>query len=78
MNAEWTKIVEWVKGKWPQEDTYPPEGIEVLVTDGTRYDVAWYVVQENMWVKTNVAKDDLEAFKNFKPTHWAPINKLKQ
>lgn len=71
---EWIKIVEWIPYQPKQLDTYPPEGVEVLVTDGTHYDVAWYLRSgEYRWVKTNVKNDALDDFLNFIPTHWSSI-----
>jgi len=54
---EWTKLI---KDKY---DTYPKEGIEVLVSDGKSYDVAWYLMSgEYRWVKNDLVKDSLLDF----------------
>lgn len=74
---DWIKLEPWIPGKRNQIDTWPEEGIEVLVTDGTHYDVAWYLYSQSyMWMKTSVKQDDCVEFVNFVPTHWASISKV--
>ena len=52
-------------------DTYPPEGIDVLVSDGTHTDVANYLrSSEYKWTKVNVKDDELNDFTNFIPIEW--------
>lgn len=74
---KWTKIIEWLPNTPNQKDTYPEEGVEVVVSDGKHYDVAWYLRSgEYKWVKTCLRIDTLYDFSDFKPTHWAPIDEL--
>lgn len=74
----WVTIVEWIPGKFNQVDTYPDEGIELLVTDGTHYDVAWYARSgDYKWIKTKLLEDTIEDFVAFKPTHWTYITPPK-
>lgn len=55
-------------------DTYPEEGVEVLVSDGTNYDVAYYLRSgEYKWVKINVKKDTSFGFTSFVPIKWKEI-----
>jgi len=56
------------------DDHEPPEGIEVLVSDGTNYDVAYYIKSgEYKWLKVNVKDDDVSDFDNFTITKWSFI-----
>lgn len=65
---------------------YPPEGVDVVVTDGKSIDVAYYVYSGSQWVKFDEKRDDkgnkcrwslASLTKNCKlvqmtisPTHW--------
>lgn len=52
-------------------DTYPKEGIDVLVSDGEDYDVAYYLRSgEYKWMKTDLIQDDAHDFKQFIITKW--------
>ena len=56
------------------DDTFPPEGEEVLVSDGFNYDVAWYIRSgEYKWLKSNVIRDITFDFKSFVPIKWKSI-----
>lgn len=59
----------------PEEDnTFPEEGVEVLVSDGINYDVAWYLRSGSYkWVKSNLVHDDLDDFRSFIPIKWLTI-----
>lgn len=60
----------------PSKDTFPPEGIEVLISDGENYDVAYYLRSgEYKWIKVKVKDDDIEDFLQFVPTMWCKIQK---
>lgn len=67
------------KGDWHifvEEDskTYPPEGVEVLVSDGVHCDVAWYIMSgEYKWVKDDLENDDLLDFTSFVVKKWKYI-----
>ena len=51
-----------------------PEGVEVLVSDGTHYDVAYYLKSsEYKWLKVSVKDDDVSDFYNFKVIKWSLI-----
>ena len=57
-------------------DTYPPEGENVLVTDGTDYDVAWFLMSsEYVWKKNFRVTDNCEDFIEFVPVQWCTIIK---
>lgn len=62
--------MEWINF----EDELPPEGVEVLVTDGIHYDVAWYLMSgEYIWRKNILEKDDVIEFTAFTPIKWKEI-----
>lgn len=60
--------------------TYPPEGVECIVTDGKHYDTAYFIRSgEYKWLKINYAKDNVSDFNSFVPTDWiipSPYDKL--
>lgn len=65
MKNDWTCIL--------QEDieTYPSEGVEVIVSDGKNYDIAYYLMSsEYVWMKVHPLKDTAKKFKEFTPTMW--------
>lgn len=65
----WIKIIE---GDYT---TYPEEGIEVLVYDGSNFDVAYYLRIEHKWVKKMNIKDDFfQDFTSFVPKCWSVGN----
>ena len=67
-NVSWTEIIKNDFG------TYPEEGIEVLVTDGIHYDVAYYIMSgEYKWVKKDLIKDDINDFISFPISKWSYI-----
>jgi hypothetical protein len=67
--------MKWIDFIENNFDTYPSEGHDVLVTDGTNYDVAWYVMSGTYkWMKTDLQADDSKEFNQFKITKWAYIN----
>jgi hypothetical protein len=44
--------MEWVYLTKNDYDTYPDEGCDVIVSDGTHYDVAYYIMSGSYkWVK---------------------------
>ena len=60
-------------------ETYPNEGISVVVSDGANYDVAYYLMSgEYKWVKVCVKRDCLKNFKDFAVTKWSYIEEEKQ
>lgn len=60
-------------------DTYPPEGIDMLVTDGTHYDVANFLMSSSyVWMKTNMEEDDQREFKDFPIVKWRAIPTTNQ
>lgn len=66
--------MNWVKLLENDYDTYPKEGYSVIVSDGTNYDVAWYLMSSSyVWMKTDVVKDDAKKFNQFKITKWSYI-----
>lgn len=55
-------------------NTYPKEGVEVLVSDGENYDIAWYLMSsEYMWMKTDHAKDTADKYKGITIIKWSYI-----
>lgn len=68
----------WIEIHKDDIETFPGEGITVLVTDGTNYDVAWYLMSsEYKWVKTDITNDCLIDFEAFVPTMWRTIDKFR-
>ncbi len=56
-------------------ETFPKEGVEVLVSDGTNYDVAWYLMSsEYIWKKNIINEDNTINFESFIPTKWCHID----
>lgn len=54
--------------------TYPKEGINVLVSNGTHHDVAYYIMSgEYKWVKEDLINDDYFDFTSFDVLKWAYI-----
>lgn len=52
-------------------ETYPPEGVEVLISNGRNFDVAYFLMSgEYVWMKVNVKKDNAKKFKSFTPIKW--------
>lgn len=55
-------------------DTYPTEGINVLVSDGIHHDVAYFIKSQTYkWFKVNLKLDDANEFDEFEITKWAYI-----
>lgn len=48
---------------------YPPEGVDVVVTDGKSIDIAYYVYSGSKWVKYDETIDDVVEM-ILTPTHW--------
>jgi len=56
-------------------DTYPREGITVIVSDNVNYDIAWYIMSsEYRWLKTDLVNDTVNDFEQFTITKWAYFN----
>lgn len=65
----------WFEIKEDDIDTYPSEGIDVLISDGKNYDVAYYLMSsEYVWMKVDIALDSADEFKGFTPIKWKYIN----
>ncbi len=65
LGYDWVTIID------EDYDTYPKEGYTVLVSDGTFYDVAYYVMSSSyVWMKSNIEEDDSNLFTSFVPTKW--------
>lgn len=66
--------MNWIVIEKDNYDSFPKEGIEVLVSDGKHYDVAYYIMSgEYKWVKVDVIQDDINDFNSFVITKWAYI-----
>ena len=56
------------------DKTFPPEGEEVLVSDGKNYDVAYYLRSgEYIWKKVNIEMDRADDLTNFNIIKWRSI-----
>jgi len=56
-------------------ETFPKEGINVLISDGKHYDVAYYLMSSTYeWRKVNLKNDNAKKFKDFTPIKWKYIN----
>ncbi len=67
--------ITWIKLREGEYETYPKEGIDVLVTDGTHLDITWFLMSSTYeWRKTDLAIDDAKLFNQFTITQWAYIN----
>lgn len=66
--------MEWINIILDNYDTYPPEGEDVLVSDGTNYDVVYYIMSgEYRWLKEHIERDDVDDFTSFIPVKWKRI-----
>ena len=65
---KWNKIIN------KDYDTYPNEGIDVLVSDGINYDVAYFVMSGSYyWLKADLINDEAYKFKAFIIKKWTYI-----
>lgn len=61
------------------KESFPPEGIEVLISDGINNDVAYYVRSyPPKWVKVNIKEDNISDFIQFVPIMWGFIPILEE
>ena len=66
----------WVYLTLNDIDTFPNEGIDVLVTDGKKYDVVWYLMSsEYKWMKTDLINDEANEFNSFTIKKWRYVTK---
>lgn len=57
-----------------KDDSFPDEGVDVLVSDGVNYDVAYYIRSGSYkWVKVDLIRDDIDDFKSFEIIKWCYI-----
>ena len=62
---KWNNII---KGDY---ETYPREGIDVLVSDGINYDIVYYIMSgEYKWLKVDLIEDDCKDFVSFDIIKW--------
>lgn len=73
--------MKWIIFNKDIPETYPPEGVDVLVCSGLddvgniSYDVAWYLMSsEYVWMKTDIEADDSKEFTAFVPVSWKFID----
>lgn len=67
--------MKWVTLIENDYNTYPKEGYTVIVSDGTNFDTAWYLMSsEYIWMKSNLKSDYSDEFNQFKITKWSYIN----
>ena len=67
--------MNWIEIIKDDYKTYPDEGIEVLVSDGENYDVAYYIMSGcYKWLKVNLIEDDINDFKSFIISKWCYID----
>jgi hypothetical protein len=66
--------MSWILINENDIETLPKEGIDVLISDGDNYDVAYYLMSsEYVWMKVDLEKDDAFVFKGFTPTKWKQL-----
>lgn len=66
---------EWVYFDENNSETFPPEGEDVLVSNGTNYDVAWYILSSSYkWLKCHIELDEVDEFTSFVPIKWKNLN----
>lgn len=69
-------MINWIniiKGNYA---TYPDQGIDVLVSDGKNYDVAWFIMSgDYKWLKNNIKDDTAEEFNSFEISKWTYIDR---
>lgn len=69
-------MINWIniiKGNYA---TYPDQGVDVLVSDGKNYDVAWFIMSgDYKWLKNNIKDDTAEEFNSFEISKWTYVNK---
>jgi len=66
--------MKWVIINEADYTTYPDEGVDVIVSDGTHYDVAYYIKSSlYIWFKVDLIADDAVEFKSFNITKWSYI-----
>jgi len=67
--------MNWIEIIKDDYNTYPKEGIDVLVSDGKNYDVAYYIMSSSYkWVKVDLIEDDINDFTSFIISKWAYID----
>jgi hypothetical protein len=67
--------MNWIEIIKDDYDTYPKEGIDVLVSDGKNYDVAYYIMSGSYkWVKADLIEDDINDFTSFIISKWVYID----
>lgn len=68
--------MEWASINKKEISTFPPEGVEVLVSDGYKMSVAWYLMSsEYTWMKSIIEEDDVVQFSEFNVKKWRYIGK---
>lgn len=67
--------MNWIEIIKDDYDTYPKECINVLVSDGKNYDVAYYIMSGSYrWVKVDLIEDDINDFTSFIISKWTYID----
>ena len=77
MNSNiWIKLNPNFVWKYSYSEGIPPEGIDVMTTDGTNYYIMYYLHSgEYRWI--NIVDDD-EYPIPFEPTHWRFLNEYEE
>ncbi len=66
--------MNWIEIIKDDIDTYPKEGIDVLISDGKNYDVAYYIMSSSYkWLKVDLIEDTANEFTSFIISKWAYI-----
>lgn len=66
--------MNWINFDENDSNTFPPEGVNVLISDGIHYDVAYYLLSgEYVWIKIDLEKDDINDFTAFPIIKWCFI-----
>lgn len=67
--------MNWIEIIKDDYNTYPKEGIDVLVSDGENHDVAYYIMSGSYkWVKVDLIEDDIHDFTSFIISKWTYID----
>lgn len=65
---------DWIIIDEDNTSSMPPEGVDVLVSDGINYDTAYCVYSGGIeWLKTSVKNDTSEEFDDFTVIKWKDI-----
>ena len=65
----------WVDIIQDDYSTYPPEGEEVIASNGKEISIIWFLMSgEYKWMKTYHYLDNAEEFTTFVPIKWMKLD----